>query len=57
MVLVVMEFVLYNIMLKGAITKMNHNYLMLFFAPPPCKTVSLSEEGVNTPSFYKEGVF
>ena len=25
----------FNTMLKGAITKMNHNYLMLFFAPPP----------------------
>ena len=55
--MVAQEFVLYNTMLKGAITKMNHNYLMFFFAPPPpCKQVNcFSEEGVNHLPSSKEG--
>ena len=56
MATVEMEFAFFNTMHKGAIMTMNHNYLKSLLAPPPCKTLSLSEEGVNTPSFYKEGV-
>ena len=51
------EFVYYNIILKG-LMKMNHTYTHLI-APPPCKTfqLNLSEEGVkNTFLHSEEGV-
>ena len=56
-VMVDVESVYYNIILKG-LMKMNHTYTHLI-APPPCKTfqLNLSEEGVkNTFLHSEEGV-
>ena len=52
-----MEYVLYITMDKGLITKMNHNYLRIRFAPPCNKVTAFSEEGVNHLPSSKEGDF